>query len=97
MGATEHRGGRRAAGAAKPLARLGRRCWPGQAGSRSDAARRERSWMTDFVWIWQTRLSVPPRIETISARGRPQKKGGECTNLPTSGNRNGEDDGRERE
>ena len=31
-----------------------------QAGSRSPARMRERSWSTAFVWIWHTRLSVTP-------------------------------------
>src|SRR5438105_9836220 len=32
-----------------------------------------RSWWTAFVWIWQTRDSVTPRISPISARVIPSK------------------------
>jgi hypothetical protein len=34
---------------------------------RSGSESRERSWRMAFVWIWQTRLSVTPRTEPISA------------------------------
>ncbi len=37
----------------------------GYAGSRSEAEMRERSCKTALVWIWQTRLSVMPRIWPI--------------------------------
>ena len=47
---------------------------PGYAGSRSEAARRDRSWSTAFVWIWHTRLSVTPRTWPISARVKPSSK-----------------------
>ncbi len=43
------------------------------AVSRSAASRRLRSWSTDLVWIWLTRLSVTPRTEPICARVRFSK------------------------
>jgi hypothetical protein len=35
------------------------------------AAMRARRWMTDLVWIWDTRLSVTPSTCPISLRVRP--------------------------
>lgn len=45
----------------------------GYAGSRWAAWRRLRSWSTDLVWIWLTRLSVTPRTSPIWARVRFSK------------------------
>src|SRR4051812_10445635 len=54
-----------------PRAHRGRRTNVSYAGSRSLAAILARRWITDFVWIWQTRDSVTPRTWPISARVRP--------------------------